>query len=194
MRVGGKNASKWRREMANTLRRYYAGDPSLIQEIQSNLMSDAPLAKLARESLAYDQVNKMVSMPSAVPSVEQPVEQELPFNKDADKEEEEVPFENKTSGKKRMERQDTQKNDEDLELDREERRLSIAERKQALRREDQALHREDQLDRLTIAERKQALLQDALEHLKTVSEDGSFDDDIRAAIKQRTLKIALDGR
>ena len=54
MVLGGKEAKKARRKFANIIKRYLAGDTSLIIEIKSNATSTAPIAQLARASLAAD--------------------------------------------------------------------------------------------------------------------------------------------
>jgi hypothetical protein len=55
MFLPGENAKKNRSVMANILIRYYAGDPSLIPEIEANAASDAPVAQMARASLADEE-------------------------------------------------------------------------------------------------------------------------------------------
>ena len=54
MFLPGENAKKNRSVMSKILVRYFAGDPSLIQEIEANGVSDAPVAQMARASLANE--------------------------------------------------------------------------------------------------------------------------------------------
>jgi hypothetical protein len=54
MFLPGNKAALQRSAMVNVIRRYQAGDASLVPEIQSNFASDAPIAQLARESLIND--------------------------------------------------------------------------------------------------------------------------------------------
>ena len=54
MILPGENAKKNRTAMSKILIRYFAGDPSLIQEIEANAKSDEPLAQMARASLANE--------------------------------------------------------------------------------------------------------------------------------------------
>ena len=55
MFLPGENAKKHRLVMCNIIRRYYAGDMSLIDEVMANAASDHPIAEMARESLNEDQ-------------------------------------------------------------------------------------------------------------------------------------------
>ena len=55
MFLPGENAKRNRSIMAKILVRYFAGDPSLIPEIEANAASDAPVAQMARASLASEQ-------------------------------------------------------------------------------------------------------------------------------------------
>ena len=55
MFLPGEKAKKNRSVMAKILVRYYAGDPSLIPEIEANAASDAPVAQMARASLADEE-------------------------------------------------------------------------------------------------------------------------------------------
>ena len=50
MFLPGKNARKLRSKMVAILTRYFAGDPSLLHEIEENGHSDAPIPQLARAS------------------------------------------------------------------------------------------------------------------------------------------------
>ena len=54
MFLPGENAKKNRSIMSQILVRYFAGDPSLIQEIEDNAKSDEPIAQMARASLDAD--------------------------------------------------------------------------------------------------------------------------------------------
>ena len=54
MFLPGDAAKKHRSNMANILRRYYAGDASLVEELAENSRSDAPVAQLARASLVAE--------------------------------------------------------------------------------------------------------------------------------------------
>ena len=56
MRLNGENAKVLRSSMCDTLRRHFAGDLSLLAEIEANSVSNAPLAQLARDSLCSDPV------------------------------------------------------------------------------------------------------------------------------------------
>jgi hypothetical protein len=51
MFLPGKSAKKNRSLMANILVRYFAGDPTLIHEIEANAESDDPVANMARAAL-----------------------------------------------------------------------------------------------------------------------------------------------
>ena len=51
LRSPKKTAKKVRQQFANIIHRYIAGDLTLMQEIQSNAQSTAPVARMARESL-----------------------------------------------------------------------------------------------------------------------------------------------
>lgn len=55
MFLPGENAKKNRSAMSKKLVRYFAGDPSLIKEIEDNARSDEPVAQMARASLAAEQ-------------------------------------------------------------------------------------------------------------------------------------------
>ena len=50
----GENAKKNRFAMVGIIHRYYAGDKSLLEEIEANAKSDHPLAQMARETLPVD--------------------------------------------------------------------------------------------------------------------------------------------
>lgn len=51
MVLPGKVAKETRTQFANIIRRYMAGDASLVDEIEANAQSDSPLAQMARASL-----------------------------------------------------------------------------------------------------------------------------------------------
>jgi len=55
MFLPGEKAKSHRSAMADILRRYYAGDASLIEEIACNAESDLPVSQLARASLVQEQ-------------------------------------------------------------------------------------------------------------------------------------------
>ena len=52
--VGGENAEKYRSAMVSILQRYYAGDGSLLEEVEANAQSSGPIQQMARESLAAE--------------------------------------------------------------------------------------------------------------------------------------------
>jgi hypothetical protein len=54
MVLPGKLAREARVQFANVIRRYMAGDGSLVPEIQANAKSNSPLAQMARDSLEGD--------------------------------------------------------------------------------------------------------------------------------------------
>ena len=54
MFLPGEAAKRHRSAMADILRRYFAGDASLIDEIEANQASDSPIAQMARASLAAE--------------------------------------------------------------------------------------------------------------------------------------------
>lgn len=54
MFLPGEAAKKHRTAMADILRRYFAGDATLLDEIQRNQVSDSPIAQMARASLAAE--------------------------------------------------------------------------------------------------------------------------------------------
>ena len=62
MILPGKNAKKHRSAMAEILHRYYAGDGSLVEEIEVNATSTNALAQLARGSLVAPNESAVVSM------------------------------------------------------------------------------------------------------------------------------------
>jgi len=51
MWLPGENAKKFRSKAAEILTSYYAGDVSLLKEIEANAASDAPINQMARASL-----------------------------------------------------------------------------------------------------------------------------------------------
>ena len=54
MVLPGKMAKEMRVKFADIIKRYLAGDASLIKEVQANAASSHPIAQMARESLAAD--------------------------------------------------------------------------------------------------------------------------------------------
>jgi hypothetical protein len=54
MVIPGKLATEMRVKFANILKRYMAGDKTLVKEIEANAKSSHPIAQMARESLADD--------------------------------------------------------------------------------------------------------------------------------------------
>lgn len=56
MMVGGENAKKYRSAMVSILQRYYAGDGSLLEEVEANAHSAGPVQQMARASLVAEAV------------------------------------------------------------------------------------------------------------------------------------------
>jgi hypothetical protein len=56
MVLPGKVAKETRAKFADIIRRYLAGDKSLITEVEANAQSTAPIAQMARASLVSDEV------------------------------------------------------------------------------------------------------------------------------------------
>ena len=54
MFLPGEKAKSHRSSMVSVLTRYFAGDPSLLREIEANAVSESPVAQMARASLASD--------------------------------------------------------------------------------------------------------------------------------------------
>jgi len=54
MVLPGKMAKEMRVKFADIIKRYLAGDASLVKEVQANAASSHPIAQMARESLAAD--------------------------------------------------------------------------------------------------------------------------------------------
>ena len=54
MMLPGEAAKTHRSAMADILRRYYAGDVSLIDDLEANALSESPVAQMARASLAAE--------------------------------------------------------------------------------------------------------------------------------------------
>jgi hypothetical protein len=54
MWLPGDNAKKFRTKAAEIITRYYAGDKSLLKEIEANAESEAPIHKMARAALDND--------------------------------------------------------------------------------------------------------------------------------------------
>ena len=74
MFLPGENAKKNRSAMVRILQRYYAGDESLIAEIEANASSASPVAEMARASLEADQ-------PSAIDTAMKRRREELELTK-----------------------------------------------------------------------------------------------------------------
>jgi hypothetical protein len=62
MFLPGENAKKNRSLMAQIIVRYYAGDPTLIREIEANAMSDAPIPHMARVAIVNDDEDGTIGM------------------------------------------------------------------------------------------------------------------------------------
>lgn len=161
MFVGGKEAKRYRQEMARTFLRYKAGDPLLLAELEANAASHDPLAQLARESLAHiNQAKQSDHLPvDAGANQTNPVLDNSIPDKPKDIEPEPA------AGQKRQVDYVHQYDQVDLEIDRDARRVAIAERQQALTTRQ-------------------------LELLKVVQSDDAYDEDVRIAVRERTLKIA----
>jgi hypothetical protein len=56
MWVGGENAKKYRSAMVSILQRYYAGDGSLMDEVEVNAQSAGPVQQMAQASLAVEKI------------------------------------------------------------------------------------------------------------------------------------------
>ena len=54
MLVSGQRAALYRSAMVNILQRYYAGDGSLVEEVEANAQSAGPVQQMARVSLAAE--------------------------------------------------------------------------------------------------------------------------------------------
>lgn len=54
MWIGGEKAKSYRSAMVNILQRYYAGDGSLMDEVEANAQSAGPVQQLARASLVAE--------------------------------------------------------------------------------------------------------------------------------------------
>ena len=64
MVIGGENAKKYRSKMVGILQRYYAGDGSLLDEVEANAQSSGPVQQMARASLAAEsQEEEALSLP-----------------------------------------------------------------------------------------------------------------------------------
>ena len=74
MFLPGENAKKNRSSMVRILQRYYAGDESLIAEIEANASSASPVAEMARASLESEQ-------PSAIDTAMKRRREELELTK-----------------------------------------------------------------------------------------------------------------
>jgi hypothetical protein len=56
----GKIAKETRSRFASIIERYMAGDRSLVKEVEANAQSDAPIAQMARASLAAERASEPV--------------------------------------------------------------------------------------------------------------------------------------
>lgn len=56
MLISGSKAALYRSAMAKILTRYYAGDGTLLEEVEANAQSSAPVAQMARAALASEPV------------------------------------------------------------------------------------------------------------------------------------------
>jgi hypothetical protein len=64
MWIGGENAKTYRSAMVGILQRYYAGDGSLLDEVEANAQSSCPIQQMARASLAAEsQEEEALSLP-----------------------------------------------------------------------------------------------------------------------------------
>lgn len=65
MMVSGTKAAVYRAAMVKILTRYYAGDGTLLDEVEANAQSTAPIAQMARASLVADEapVQNEVTLP-----------------------------------------------------------------------------------------------------------------------------------
>lgn len=54
MWIGGEKAKSYRSAMVNILQRYYAGDGSLVEEVEANAQSAGPVQQMARASLVAE--------------------------------------------------------------------------------------------------------------------------------------------
>jgi len=55
MFLPGEAAKQHRSTMVTILQRFFAGDPSMLEDLEANRVSDSPVAQLARASLASEQ-------------------------------------------------------------------------------------------------------------------------------------------
>jgi hypothetical protein len=56
MWLGGENSKNYRSAMVKILQKYYAGDSSLLEEVQANAQSAGPIQQMARASLVAEAV------------------------------------------------------------------------------------------------------------------------------------------
>lgn len=56
MWIGGRNAKMYRSAMVEILQKYYAGDSSLLEEVEANAQSAGPIQQMARASLVGEAV------------------------------------------------------------------------------------------------------------------------------------------
>lgn len=60
MKLPGKLAKEMRSRFVTIIQRYMAGDMSLVKEVEANAQSDAPIAQMARASLAAERAEEAV--------------------------------------------------------------------------------------------------------------------------------------
>lgn len=63
MMIGGENAKKYRSAMVLILQRYYAGDGTLLEEVEANAQSAGPIQQMARASLAAETDENALCLP-----------------------------------------------------------------------------------------------------------------------------------
>lgn len=77
MMIGGENAKKYRSAMVSILQRYYAGDGSLLEEVEANAQSAGPVQQMARASLVAEAVPVAVEEDLALPCKKRRMELEM---------------------------------------------------------------------------------------------------------------------
>jgi hypothetical protein len=180
MRVGGRNARNFRVKMVDILRRHYAGDLSLVKEIQLNFASDAPIAEMARDSIRNDPIPL-----AGVPAPAIPVQSEQMVAEDPAPADGEPPVMAREDSRVGLgEKRPIDQDDGDRKMEQEERMLRLVERKKELERQD-----------LDIVERKKALERQEIDHAlvtyKMVASDAQYGQEMLAAVRERTLKIVM---
>ena len=66
MVMPGRTAKEIRRKACKILRRFFAGDETLVDEIRANAASDAPINVLARQAMQEEQAGEAVAPQDAV--------------------------------------------------------------------------------------------------------------------------------